>query len=248
MSNNDDQRPLTAAEEAEGDDWADWAENVLPDTPVSRTALSGAAATRHARDLFGPATAGRPPLEPGMEPGETSRAIRVRLGKQLDERVTALAALQQRTMSELVREALHEYVENHGSSQPVPSEDSTAVTAAMLRRWARRDDPAPAVDFLITKGDASPLFAIEVKEGGYRETTADGHRPRRAAIETVVAQLQPLFSEAIANVRSTLGSVPSDDGEFADQMLRSLGIEHIIITNESDHSIEQVTPDSVHQP
>jgi hypothetical protein len=102
---------------------ADWAENDMTLKPRSATALRGSAAAELGRGLLSRATGGRPALDPSSCPGEHSRVRQVRvrqvrvrqvrvpadLGARLDE----VARAQNRRVSEVMRDALADYISTH---------------------------------------------------------------------------------------------------------------------------------------
>lgn len=86
---------------------ADWAQSDAPVIHPSR-GISGDAAAAAGADLL--RRAGRPSLE---ESGATSPRRQVRLPESLSKRVDALAEADGRTPSELMREAIADYVDAH---------------------------------------------------------------------------------------------------------------------------------------
>lgn len=102
---------------------ATWAEHDMVLAKDSPTALRGEAAAAYGRALLenalgGPeavqrAVGGRPPLDPGAEPGRHARKRQVRLPADLDAALDTLAAAQQRRASDVLRDALTDYVATH---------------------------------------------------------------------------------------------------------------------------------------
>lgn len=92
---------------------ADWAEHEMQLMPTSSTALRGAAAAEHGRAALERASGGRPSIDPRAEPGKHARKRQVRLPADVDQRLAALAAAQKRSASEVMRDALTEYLSSH---------------------------------------------------------------------------------------------------------------------------------------
>lgn len=103
---------------------ATWAEDDMRLSADSATALRGAPAATKGRvaleAALGGAAAveramrgGRPPLDPGAAPGAHARSRTVRLTTDLDHRLDELVAAQRRRPSDIMREALADYLENH---------------------------------------------------------------------------------------------------------------------------------------
>lgn len=92
---------------------ADWAETEMTLKPGSATALRGRAAADLGRGLVARATGGRPALDPSATPGEHSRVRQVRLPADLGGSLDALARAQNRRVSDIMRDALADYVNTH---------------------------------------------------------------------------------------------------------------------------------------
>lgn len=80
----------------------------------SRSALRGKAPADFGRDVVEGASGGRPALDPAAGLGEHARVRQVRLPRALDSQLSALAEHQHRRASEIMREALTEYLAAHG--------------------------------------------------------------------------------------------------------------------------------------
>lgn len=81
---------------------------------AARAMLEAAAETPEDHALL--ARAGRPPLDPGAEPGTTSPHWNLRAPAPLDARARAQAEAEGRKLSALVRQAVDEYLTNHAAS------------------------------------------------------------------------------------------------------------------------------------
>ena len=92
---------------------ADWAEHEMTLKPNSRTARRGAIAADYGREVVERASGGRPSIDPNADPGQHARKRQVRLSAEIDQRLTALASAQQRSASEIMREALTDYLQGH---------------------------------------------------------------------------------------------------------------------------------------
>ncbi len=92
---------------------ADWAEKEMTLKPSSATAPRGTAAADLGRGLIARATGGRPALDPSAYPGKHSRVRQVRLPADLAGRLDALARAQNRRVSDLMRDALADYISTH---------------------------------------------------------------------------------------------------------------------------------------
>lgn len=92
---------------------ADWAEKEMTLTSGSATALHGTAAADLGRGLVARATGGRPALDPSAYPGKHSRVRQVWLPADLAGSLDALARAQNRRVSDLMRDALADYVSTH---------------------------------------------------------------------------------------------------------------------------------------
>ncbi|WP_099040018.1 CopG family ribbon-helix-helix protein [Mycobacterium neglectum] len=90
---------------------ADWAEGADRGIHPERGETS-TAATRSSRELIRRA-GGRPSVDPASEPGAVSPRRQVRLPRALSERVDQLADRENRSASDLMREAIAQYVATH---------------------------------------------------------------------------------------------------------------------------------------
>ena len=95
---------------------ADWAEHDMTLTPGSPTALHGSAAADLGRDLLRRATGGRPSIDPAAGPGQHSRTRQVRVAADLDSALDAVAYAQHRRVSDVMRDALIDYISTHQAS------------------------------------------------------------------------------------------------------------------------------------
>jgi hypothetical protein len=106
---------------------SEWAENEMQLREGSTTARRDRAAAAKGRAaleaaLGGPATVerairgGRPPLDPDARPGQHSRSRTIRLTTDLNDRLDALATEQHRRPSDIMREALDDYLKRHRAS------------------------------------------------------------------------------------------------------------------------------------
>ncbi len=95
---------------------ADWAEADMTLTPGSVTALRGTAAADLGRDLLRRATGGRPSIDPAAGPGQHSRTRQVRVAADLDSALDAVAHAQHRRVSDVMRDALTDYIATHRAS------------------------------------------------------------------------------------------------------------------------------------
>jgi len=92
---------------------ADWAEKEMTVKPGSATALRGTAAADLGRRMVARSTGGRPVLDPSAYPGKYSRVRQVRLPSDLAGSLDALARAQNQRLSDLMRDALTDYVSTH---------------------------------------------------------------------------------------------------------------------------------------
>lgn len=103
---------------------ADWAEQEMDlSQATGGTVRRGAAAAAHGRQMLeqaagGPAELekllrGRPSIDPAAGPGEHSRVRQVRLPAAQNQQLDALAASQGRRPSDIMRDALAEYLTIH---------------------------------------------------------------------------------------------------------------------------------------
>ena len=100
-------------------DWAehdiDWAEHDMTLKPASTTALRSAAAAAHGRAALERALGGRPSIDPNAKPGQHSRTRQVRLPADINDRLDQTAAAQHRRASDVMRDALAEYLAHAAS-------------------------------------------------------------------------------------------------------------------------------------
>jgi hypothetical protein len=92
---------------------AEWAEHDMTLPQDSKTALRGEDAAAFGRDLIERSRGGRPSIDPEAKPGETSPVRQVRLPRALDADLVAFAEHNHRKPSEVMREALIEYLSIH---------------------------------------------------------------------------------------------------------------------------------------
>jgi hypothetical protein len=92
---------------------AEWAEHDMALPENSRSALRGEVAAEFGRDLIERSRGGRPSVDPDAGPGEKSPVRQVRLPRAVDNDLVALAASQHRNLSEVMREAIVEYLTTH---------------------------------------------------------------------------------------------------------------------------------------
>ncbi len=92
---------------------AERAEKDMTLTPGSTTALRGTAAADLGRGLLERATGGRPALDPAAGPGHRSRVRQVRVPADVGAGLDALARAQNRRVSDVMRDALTDYISTH---------------------------------------------------------------------------------------------------------------------------------------
>lgn len=102
---------------------ADWAEQLDPDTVTAGQITRGAAAAAEGRRALQQAggdsaevrhaLGGRPRIDPDAPSGEHAPIRRVRVAQAMSDRLDALAAAQHRNASEVIRDALTEYLDRH---------------------------------------------------------------------------------------------------------------------------------------
>lgn len=92
---------------------AEWAEKDMTLAPGSTTALRGTAAADLGRGLLERATGGRPALDPAAGPGHRSRVRQVRVPADVGAGLDALARAQNRRVSDVMRDALTDYISTH---------------------------------------------------------------------------------------------------------------------------------------
>lgn len=90
---------------------ADWAQSDDRDIHPER-GETGSTATQSSRELIRRA-GGRPSVDPAAEPGVVSPRRQVRLPRALSDRVDQLADHQNRSASDLMREAIAQYIAAH---------------------------------------------------------------------------------------------------------------------------------------
>jgi len=89
---------------------ADWAEHDMTLNPTSTTALRGEKAAEHGRRALERAMGGRPSIDPAAAPGQHARVRQVRLPADVDRRLEEVADTQHRRPSDVMRDALAEYL------------------------------------------------------------------------------------------------------------------------------------------
>lgn len=92
---------------------AEWAEHDMKLPRRSRTARRGQDAAAFGRELIERSQGGRPSIDPDASPGDKSPVRQVRLPRALDADLIAYAESIHRKPSEVLREALIEYLASH---------------------------------------------------------------------------------------------------------------------------------------
>ncbi|MFB6721691.1 hypothetical protein ACFCV3_16060 [Kribbella sp. NPDC056345] len=92
---------------------AEWAEHDMALPEDSQSALRGQAAAAFGSDLIERSRGGRPSIDPDAAPGETSPVRQVRLPRSIDNDLVAFAEENHRKLSEVMREAIAEYLITH---------------------------------------------------------------------------------------------------------------------------------------
>jgi hypothetical protein len=92
---------------------AEWAERDMTLPRRSRTARRGKDAAAFGRELIERSQGGRPSIDPEASPGDKSPVRQVRLPRALDADLIAYAKSIHRKPSEVLREALVEYLAIH---------------------------------------------------------------------------------------------------------------------------------------
>jgi hypothetical protein len=92
---------------------AEWAEHDMTLPEASKTALRGEDAAAFGRDVIERARGGRPSIDPEAGPGEKSPVRQVRLPRGLDADLVEFAESSHRKPSEVMRDALSEYLSTH---------------------------------------------------------------------------------------------------------------------------------------
>ena len=87
---------------------ADWAENDEREIHPEK-GESGAASQTATQELLRRAT-GRPSVDPHAEPGAHAPRRQVRLPRQISDRVDAIAEKEKRSASDVMREAISQYI------------------------------------------------------------------------------------------------------------------------------------------
>lgn len=89
---------------------AEWAERDATLPARSATALRGDDAAEFGRSVVARAL-GRPSIDPGAKPGEQAPRRQVRLPRAVSDQIDRIAAIQGRSASDVMREAITTYVE-----------------------------------------------------------------------------------------------------------------------------------------
>ncbi|MEV4266230.1 hypothetical protein [Kribbella sp. NPDC049584] len=92
---------------------AEWAEHDMKLPEQSKSALRGDAAAAFGKDLIERSRGGRPSIDPDAGPGEASPVRQVRLPRAVDHDLVAFAEQNHRNLSEVMREAIVEYLTAH---------------------------------------------------------------------------------------------------------------------------------------
>lgn len=100
-------------DEKDYDAAAAWAEHDMIVKRGAASTLRGAAAAAEGRELIERSQGGRPSIDPAAAPGQESPVRQVRLPRALDEGLEALAESQHRTASEIMRDAISDYLAAH---------------------------------------------------------------------------------------------------------------------------------------
>lgn len=104
---------MTKRTEAEYQKMADWAENEMDFDADGPGVLYGAAAAAEGRAAIERALGGRPSIDLAAEPGQHSKNRTVRLPAELEKQLLEVAAQQNRRPSDVMRDAVGEYVRAH---------------------------------------------------------------------------------------------------------------------------------------
>lgn len=107
---------MSRGTEAEYRELADWAENDMTIDLDAPGVLYGAQAAQAGREMVARAQGGRPPLDPNAQVGQHAKNRTVRLPGPLDAGLIAVAAQQHRRPSDVLRDAVTEYVTQHQAS------------------------------------------------------------------------------------------------------------------------------------
>lgn len=100
------------------DELAEWAERDMTLPVASKTAKRGKAAAEAGRELLR-RSSGRPSLDPEAKPGVYAPRRQVRLPESVSLSVDAIALHEGRKASEIMREAITEYVKVHSAAPAV---------------------------------------------------------------------------------------------------------------------------------
>lgn len=92
---------------------AEWAEHDMALKPDSESSLRGQEAASFGRELVERSQGGRPSIDPEATPGEKSPIRQVRLPRALNADLDAFARNHHRNASDVLREALSEYLAAH---------------------------------------------------------------------------------------------------------------------------------------
>ncbi len=95
---------------------AEWAEHEMALPHNSATAVRGEDAAAYGRSVLERALGGRPSIDPDATPGQHSRVRQVRLPGSMDEGLATLAHQQHRTTSDVLRDAVTEYLNTHAAA------------------------------------------------------------------------------------------------------------------------------------
>lgn len=102
--------------EKDSDDAAQWAERDMNLPKSSTTARRGEDAAAFGQSVLERALGGRPSIDPQAAPGQHSKVRQVRLSQAIDEQLDAVARQQHRRTSDIMREALSEYLATHAAN------------------------------------------------------------------------------------------------------------------------------------
>lgn len=94
---------------------AKWAERDMTLSKSSTTARRGEDAATYGKSVLERALGGRPSIDPQAAPGQHSKVRQVRLPQAINEQLDAVARQQHRRTSDVMREALSEYLATHAA-------------------------------------------------------------------------------------------------------------------------------------